>query len=161
WEMMCQSGGRLQAGETIEVEPGPMQLCLLERTPEGHWLARPAEPSAGAWHELLQRHGRTPLPPYIRKGRAGAGDSDRYQTVYAREAGAVAAPTAGLHFTRELFERLRERGVQQAFVTLHVGLGTFQPIQTTDFTRHAMHREWGELPAETAAAIEQCRGRGG
>jgi S-adenosylmethionine:tRNA ribosyltransferase-isomerase len=101
-----------------------------------------------------------PLPPYVRKGRAAAGDAERYQTVYARQPGAVAAPTAGLHFTPRVFERLDRRGVGRAFVTLHVGAGTFAPIQADDLTRHQMHREWGELPAATAEAIAACRSRG-
>jgi S-adenosylmethionine:tRNA ribosyltransferase-isomerase len=102
-----------------------------------------------------------PLPPYIRKGRAAAADQQRYQTVYARRAGAVAAPTAGLHFTPELFQRLERRGIARTFVTLHVGLGTFQPIQAADVTRHRMHREWGELSEPAAAAITACRARRG
>jgi S-adenosylmethionine:tRNA ribosyltransferase-isomerase len=102
-----------------------------------------------------------PLPPYIRKGRAVADDQQRYQTVYARRAGAVAAPTAGLHFTPELFERLGRRGIAHTFVTLHVGLGTFQPIQAADVTRHRMHREWGELSEPAAAAVAACQARGG
>jgi S-adenosylmethionine:tRNA ribosyltransferase-isomerase len=102
-----------------------------------------------------------PLPPYVRKGRAGTADRERYQTVYARQAGAVAAPTAGLHFTPRVFDRLRERGIGWTFVTLHVGLGTFQPIQVEDFTQHRMHREWGRLTAESAEAVTACRTRGG
>jgi S-adenosylmethionine:tRNA ribosyltransferase-isomerase len=101
------------------------------------------------------------LPPYIRKGQEGPDDRDRYQTVYARQAGAVAAPTAGLHFTPRLFERLQQRGIGWTFVTLHVGIGTFQPIQAADYRQHAMHAEWGELKEEAAAVIRQCRARGG
>src|SRR5205814_4039626 len=94
-------------------------------------------------------------------GRADAADHDRYQTVYGRRSGAVAAPTAGLHFTPELFERLRARDIAWAFVTLHVGRGTFQPIQVDDVTQHRMHREWGELSADAVAAVDACRRRGG
>jgi S-adenosylmethionine:tRNA ribosyltransferase-isomerase len=159
WELLCQTRGRLTAGETIEVEPGPLRLTLTGRSAEGHWLARPD--AAGSPAELLERHGRVPLPPYIRKGHAAGDDRDRYQTVYARQAGAVAAPTAGLHFTPRLFEELAERGVQRTFVTLHVGLGTFQPIQVEDIRQHQMHREWGELSASAADAIEACRAAGG
>ena len=111
--------------------------------------------------ELLLHHGHVPLPPYVRKGRADAADRDRYQTVYARHTGAVAAPTAGLHFTPEVFEHLRQRGIDWTFVTLHVGRGTFQPIQVEDVTQHQMHREWGELTAETVATIADCRRRQG
>jgi S-adenosylmethionine:tRNA ribosyltransferase-isomerase len=159
WELLTQTRGRLVVGETILVEPGPLRLTLVGRSPEGHWLARPEE--AGSPVELLERFGQVPLPPYVRKGQAGAGDRERYQTVYARQPGAVAAPTAGLHFTPELFEALEQRGMSRAFVTLHVGLGTFQPIKEADVTRHRMHREWGALPAATAEAIAACRERGG
>jgi S-adenosylmethionine:tRNA ribosyltransferase-isomerase len=159
WELLCQTRGHLTAGEIIRVEPGPLSLVLEGTSPEGHWLARPGEP--GSALELLQRHGQVPLPPYIRKGRAEATDRERYQTVFARRAGAVAAPTAGLHFTPHLLEHLAERGIRRTFVTLHVGLGTFQPIQVEDFTRHQMHREWGELSEAAAAAVQACQVRGG
>jgi S-adenosylmethionine:tRNA ribosyltransferase-isomerase len=157
WELLCQTRGRLTEGETILVEPGPLRLELAGRA-GGHWLARPSEP--GTPPELLERHGQVPLPPYIRKGRADAADRERYQTVYADTGGSVAAPTAGLHFTPRLFERLEERGIARAFVTLHVGPGTFQPIQG-EVAGHRMHSEWAELPGETVAAIADCRTRGG
>src|SRR5262249_55863491 len=105
WELLCQTRGRLVEGEIVQVEPGP--LCLeLVGPAGGHWLARPSSP--GSPLELLGRHGQVPLPPYIRKGRAGDADRERYQTVFARRPGAVAAPTAGLHFTPGVFEWLRE-----------------------------------------------------
>jgi S-adenosylmethionine:tRNA ribosyltransferase-isomerase len=110
---------------------------------------------------LLERYGQVPLPPYIRKGKAVAADRDRYQTVFARQPGAVAAPTAGFHFTPSVFERLRERGVDWTFLTLHVGLGTFQPIQSEDVLCHRMHREWGEVPESAVEAITARRSRGG
>jgi S-adenosylmethionine:tRNA ribosyltransferase-isomerase len=159
WELLCQTRGRLTEGETIEVEPGPLKLLLEAKTPEGHWLARPTP--AGTPAELLPRHGAVPLPPYIRKGRAGSRDLERYQTIYADRAGAVAAPTAGLHFTPSVFAALEQHGIQIASVTLHVGLGTFQPVQVADFAQHRMHSEWGELPASTAEAITACKQRGG
>jgi S-adenosylmethionine:tRNA ribosyltransferase-isomerase len=136
-----------------------LELTLVAKSPEGHWLARPESPEPALG--LLERHGQVPLPPYIRKGRATAADRERYQTVFAQRAGAVAAPTAGLHFTPRVFDRLRERGIGWTFVTLHVGLGTFQPIQVEDITQHRMHREWGELPAVAAEAVAACRARGG
>jgi S-adenosylmethionine:tRNA ribosyltransferase-isomerase len=159
WELMCQTRGRLTEGETIAVGPGGLRLTLIRQTPERHWLAQPQE--TGSAFDLLRRYGQVPLPPYVRKGRAAAADSERYQTVYARQPGAVAAPTAGLHFTPRVFERLDERGIGRAFVTLHVGEGTFAPIKTDDIAAHQMHREWGELPLVTAEAIAACRGRGG
>src|SRR5262245_35651502 len=158
WELLCQTRGRLSEGDVIAVEPGPLRLVLAGRA-GGHWLARPDPPGDAA--ALLERHGHVPLPPYIRKGREQAGDRERYQTVFARAAGAVAAPTAGLHFTPDLLDRLERRDVGRAFVTLHVGLGTFGPIKTEDVTRHTMHREYGELPAETVAAVRGCKDRGG
>jgi S-adenosylmethionine:tRNA ribosyltransferase-isomerase len=101
-----------------------------------------------------------PLPPYIRKGRAEAVDQERYQTVYAQPPGSVAAPTAGLHFTPAVFDALKQRGIDWTFVTLHVGLGTFQPIQVEKVEEHRMHAEWGQLSAAAAAAIAE-RKRGG
>jgi S-adenosylmethionine:tRNA ribosyltransferase-isomerase len=159
WEMLTKSGGRLLPGEEIEVEPGPLRLHLVEKTPLGHWLAQPCEP--GPALTLLQRYGRVPLPPYIRKGQAAEQDSERYQTVYARRVGAVAAPTAGLHFTPAVFDALEQRGIEQTFVTLHVGPGTFQPVKADDVTQHAMHSEWGEVPESAAAALATCREQGG
>jgi S-adenosylmethionine:tRNA ribosyltransferase-isomerase len=158
WELLCQTRGRLAPGDTVVLEPGGLQLQLLSRTPLGYWLARPNQD--GPAFDLLESMGHVPLPPYIRKGQAIPGDRARYQTVYARRPGAVAAPTAGLHFTPRLFDRLKERGIDWAFLTLHVGLGTFQPVRTTDVKQHHMHREWGELPSNTAEAIRRCRQRG-
>jgi S-adenosylmethionine:tRNA ribosyltransferase-isomerase len=161
WEMIGQTRGRLVEGERVVVEGSftPMSLTLIGRTGEGHWLVRPSV--TGPAGELLARYGRVPLPPYIRKGQAGEADRERYQTVYARSAGAVAAPTAGLHFTPRLFDELRERGIGRAFVTLHVGIGTFQPVKVTDVAQHHVQREWGELSAATAEAILACKTRGG
>lgn len=159
WEMLCRSGGRLRPGDVIRVEPGPLELTLVEQLPTGHWLVRP--PALGTPLELLEHHGHVPLPPYIRKGHDHAEDRTRYQTVFAQAPGAVAAPTAGLHFTPGLLHELARRGIERAFVTLHVGPGTFQPIQVEDYHDHHMHREWGCLPTETVHAIQRCRERGG
>ena len=159
WELMCQTRGRLAEGETIRVEPGPLGLTLVRKTAAGHWIVRPA--ASGSALQLLERHGRVPLPPYIRKGRASAADRERYQTVYARRAGAVAAPTAGLHFTPHLFDRLQACGIGRTFITLHVGIGTFLPIQVEDVAEHQMHREWAEMSEAAAAAVSACRQLGG
>jgi S-adenosylmethionine:tRNA ribosyltransferase-isomerase len=110
--------------------------------------------------DLLERHGAVPLPPYIARP-ADAVDAVRYQTVYARHAGAVAAPTAGLHFDGGLLAALAAAGIASAYVTLHVGAGTFQPVQDDDLAAHRMHAEWYSVPAATAAAIEAARARGG
>jgi len=159
WEMLCQTRGRLTPGEVIAVEPGPLELHLLEGLGHGHWKVMPNERASP--DDLLRRHGHVPLPPYIRKGSDTPADRDRYQTVFARQEGAVAAPTAGLHFTPRIFERLKERAIAWSFVTLHVGLGTFQPIQADDLRQHQMHSEWGELPEATVAAVAMCRARRG
>jgi S-adenosylmethionine:tRNA ribosyltransferase-isomerase len=108
----------------------------------------------------LDRYGTVPLPPYIARAAADE-DGARYQTVYARAPGAVAAPTAGLHFDEPLLDRLRAKGVALAFVTLHVGAGTFQPVRVRDIADHRMHREWYEIPPETAAAVARARAGGG
>jgi S-adenosylmethionine:tRNA ribosyltransferase-isomerase len=158
WELLAQTRGHPVAGEVIVVEPGPLRLTLRGRV-NGHWLAEPDRPGSPA--ELLALSGRVPLPPYIRKGEAKESDRERYQTVYARADGSVAAPTAGLHFTPALFDRLRARGIDRIYVTLHVGLGTFEPIKTDDPTQHQMHDEWSEVSAATVAAIRDCRVRGG
>ncbi len=159
WEMLCQTRGTLSEGEIIEIEPGPLTVQLQARLPEGRWQAKPLMP--GATVELLEHFGQVPLPPYIRKGAARPEDRARYQTIYARQAGAVAAPTAGLHFTERVFAGLQERGIGWTTVTLHVGLATFQPIQAEDYTQHPMHQEWGCLSAEAAAAIHACNARAG
>jgi S-adenosylmethionine:tRNA ribosyltransferase-isomerase len=163
WELLVQTRGRPVAEETLLVE-GPegkasLRLELVSKTPGGRWLVRPGQ--EGSPVEILSRHGRVPIPPYIRKGRAGAVDRDRYQTIYAQQPGAVAAPTAGLHFTPALLEALAATGIDRAFVTLHVGPGTFQPVTVEDIRQHRVEPEWGEFPAATARALAAARARGG
>jgi S-adenosylmethionine:tRNA ribosyltransferase-isomerase len=109
--------------------------------------------------EVLERHGSVPLPPYITHPPE-AEDERRYQTVYARTPGAVAAPTAGLHFDEPLLDALRKRGIELAFLTLHVGAGTFQPVRTRNVDEHRMHQEWYDIPAATAAAVRRARAQG-
>lgn len=117
--------------------------------------------------ELMERHGHLPLPPYIARQQNAdhdpdeAEDTERYQTVFARAPGAVAAPTAALHFDDTVLAELAARGVERASVTLHVGAGTFQPVKTEDLAEHRMHSEWYEVPLATLAALERCRARGG
>ena len=117
--------------------------------------------------ELMDRHGHLPLPPYIGRQQDGEHDPDevedteRYQTVFAAHPGAVAAPTAALHFDESVLARLEERGVERASVTLHVGAGTFQPVKTENLSEHMMHSEWYDIPLPTLAALERCRQRGG
>lgn len=111
-------------------------------------------------YDILEQTGRLPLPPYIERA-ADDGDDERYQTVYAKHQGAVAAPTAGLHFTDALLQTLRNKGVRTAEVTLHVGAGTFQPVRVENIAEHKMHSEWFDVPPETVAAVEAAKQRGG
>lgn len=166
WRVMLQGAGRLRPGTELHLmgaEPSPPGMCLLERLGEGHWrveLDRRDSPEV-----LLAQFGETPLPPYIRRAepnRAGdPEDRQRYQTVYARHAGSIAAPTAGLHFTDALLARLRDRGIHAAFVTLHVGVGTFKPLTVSRIQDHVMHAERFEVTAETLFALRDCRQRRG
>jgi S-adenosylmethionine:tRNA ribosyltransferase-isomerase len=158
WEMLSKTRGRLFKDEIIVVEGG-LRLRLVQQLEPGRW--RMAPESNEDFVDLLSRFGQVPLPCYIRRGHAGETDRERYQTVYARQAGAVAAPTAGLHFTPGVFERLRQRGMGWTFVTLHVGAGTFKPIKVEDYRQHQMHAEWGQLSTESCAAINACKRRGG
>lgn len=169
WRSLVKPAGRLKPGERIELEQGALRARLVERAraadgslaPEW-WLELEGD---GDVEELLDRHGRMPLPPYILRARGAApdvpADREAYQTVYAREPGAVAAPTAGLHFTPELLAALEARGVERASVTLHVGMGTFQPVSVGDTDAHRMHSERYELSEPTVRAVEAARARGG
>jgi S-adenosylmethionine:tRNA ribosyltransferase-isomerase len=132
---------------------------LIEQRDEGEWLARPH--SDRDVLDLLEEFGAVPLPLYIERDRPTAADRERYQTVYARRPGAVAAPTAGLHFTPELLAACTGRGAAIATVTLHVGLGTFRPVTAARLSEHRMHSEWCEVPEETAATIRAVRSTGG
>jgi S-adenosylmethionine:tRNA ribosyltransferase-isomerase len=163
WRILCKTRGRLRPGESVELvdregRPG-LKLWLLEKMEEGQWLAHPepAEPVTSA----LQRLGRVPLPPYIRGGNMVDADVASYQTVYARHPGAIAAPTAGLHFTNELLKAIEARGVALSRVTLHVGLGTFRPIETESLGEHRMHIEWGEVSSAAASELNVTRAAGG
>ena len=157
WELLAQTRGFARPGERFATATG-LTLELVGRTPDRHWLMRPDPP--GPATELLAVHGSVPLPPYIRKGTADAADQHRYQTVFADRPGSVAAPTAGLHFTPGLLDRLAAAGVRTARVTLHVGLGTFAPV-TGDPLLHRIHAEWCEVPAATVAAVREAKAAGG
>jgi S-adenosylmethionine:tRNA ribosyltransferase-isomerase len=157
WELLTRTRGRPRPGETVRIEGG-LSLQLDQPGAAGRWLARPV--AEGTAHDLLQRFGQVPLPPYIRKGQEGPGDRERYQTLYARAPGAVAAPTAGLHFTAEVLSRLERRGIPCLDVTLHVGIGTFRPIEADQIEQHTLHSEWAEVSPGTATALEEAR-RGG
>jgi S-adenosylmethionine:tRNA ribosyltransferase-isomerase len=163
WELLSRTRGRIEPGETLTVldrhARETLPLRVMARTEEGNLLVQPQ--AEGDAPTLLQRYGRVPLPPYIRDGQMVDRDVESYQTVYARQDGSVAAPTAGLHFTRELFERLQQAGVTGHAVTLHVGLGTFRPIAAERLEDHRMHLEWGQIDATTAAALNAARSGGG
>jgi S-adenosylmethionine:tRNA ribosyltransferase-isomerase len=148
------AGRAAKAGSTLELDGG-LHLRVLGREGEFYRLSFPGETL-----ELLERHGSVPLPPYITHAPQTE-DESRYQTIYARAPGAVAAPTAGLHFDEALLSTLARRGVESAYVTLHVGAGTFQPVRAKNLADHRMHSERYEIPEKTAAAIEATRKRGG
>ena len=138
--------------------PVPCNCGWWQESIQGFWVAQPSQP--GPAFDLLEAHGQVPLPPYVRKGRAVPADRQHYQTVFARQPGAVAAPTAGLHFTHQVFESLKRQRIDWCFVTLHVGPGTFQPLNGETIEHQHLHSEWGELSPSAAAAISACRSRG-
>jgi S-adenosylmethionine:tRNA ribosyltransferase-isomerase len=169
WEAMVRPGRRLQPGAVVEVAPG-LRVRVEELLPGGSG----SPPARGETSPLrrvrllldgldadtaLERHGHVPLPPYIRRPD-NPSDRERYQTVYAREVGSIAAPTAGLHFTPELIERLRTRAVECAELVLHVGPGTFRPVEVHDVHEHRVGPERFTIPAETAAAVDRARAEG-
>jgi S-adenosylmethionine:tRNA ribosyltransferase-isomerase len=162
WELLGQTRGRLQIGERVVITSPrgeTLLLTLVGKGDEGIWRATP-DPVLPAF-DLLERFGEVPLPPYIRKGVAKPEDQERYQTIFAKARGSVAAPTAGLHFTQDLFEACRAREIERSFVTLHVGIGTFRPVTAARLSQHTMHSEWGELPTETAHEIVATKRSGG
>ena len=158
WQLLATTRGRPVVGEAVVVEGG-LRLELEGRGAGGTWLARPNldEPPT----ELLARYGHVPLPPYIRKGRDDPSDRLRYQTVYATEPGAVAAPTAGLHFTDRLLAALGAKGVGVVDVTLHVGIGTFRPIEAERIDDHTLHAEWAEIRLDAARILNHAKRAGG
>lgn len=161
-EAFVKPSKKLRPGDVLTLEGGALTATLGEALGGGRWRLRLAA-AAGEVGPALDRCGRAPLPPYIaRSGHEDpAADRARYQTVFARVPGAVAAPTAGLHFTEALLAAVRAAGVELAFVTLHVGEGTFAPLRTDVVEEHRMHAESYELPPATAAAIAAARARGG
>ncbi|NIL96239.1 MAG: tRNA preQ1(34) S-adenosylmethionine ribosyltransferase-isomerase QueA [Planctomycetales bacterium] len=163
WKVLAKTRGRMATGESVTLQDpqgrDDLQLVLLQRLETGEWLMRAKAGQEPL--EVLDRVGRVPLPPYIRGGEAQAGDDQRYQTVFARQAGSIAAPTAGLHFTSELLRRLSARGVAQATVTLHIGVATFRPITAQSVEGHRMHAEWCQVDEQAAGQINRCRHSGG
>lgn len=161
WLALVKPGKRLKPGAKIQLGSAVDAVIaeVLAIEPEtGGRIIRFEIPDGRSFIQVLSQLGQVPLPPYITESQA---DAEQYQTVYAERPGAVAAPTAGLHFTPELFERLEQKGIAKAFITLHVGVGTFRPVEAGNITQHQMHGEWIEVPPETVAAIQQTQARGG
>jgi S-adenosylmethionine:tRNA ribosyltransferase-isomerase len=161
WQALLEARGRLHPGEEIDFGEGATGE-LVGHAEAGGWWLRFASPQSG---DLLARIGRAPLPPYIKRPKLNdpfrLEDLRRYQTVFARRPGAIAAPTAGLHFSPGMLHRLSQAGIVQAAITLHVGVGTFQPIRAQRVEEHHMHREWVSVPGETVSTIHSARARGG
>lgn len=156
WEAMVSPGGKLKPGRGVHIAPGfdaEIVSITERRTRIVRLIVEGPEDAA------IERHGHMPLPPYIDRADEPA-DAEQYQTVYARETGSVAAPTAGLHFTTRLLDALAARGVRRADVVLHVGAGTFKPVEVEDPAQHVMHEEWYTVPPETANAVREARAGG-
>lgn len=168
WRAFARGAKKLEVGDRV-LFGAEADACALNELfatvtekGEGGDVRLAFDLSGPALDERIHALGRIPLPPYIGGKRAvDEADLQDYQTIYARNEGAVAAPTAGLHFTPDLFARLDERGISRHFVTLHVGAGTFLPVKAEDTADHRMHAEWGTIPAETAAKLNETRARGG
>lgn len=163
WTVLLTGVAKLREGEALDLVGGPWTLSLVKRLDRGECEVRvePAEAAA----TILQKVGAMPLPPYIKREGGDADldqlDREQYQTIYALADGSVAAPTAGLHFTPTLIEKIRSLGTRFADLVLHVGLGTFQPIEVDDLADHRMHVEWYDLPKKCAETIAQARAEGG
>ena len=156
WECLTRPGKKTRPGAEITFGDGELKATVTDVIEDGNRIIR--FEYEGIFLEILDRLGKMPLPPYI---KAELSDKERYQTVYSREIGSAAAPTAGLHFTRELLAEIEAMGVKICFVTLHVGLGTFRPVKEDDILDHEMHSEFCVIPKETADAINETKASGG
>ena len=156
WECLCKPGRKMQVGSQVIFGNGELTAVVTEVREDGNRVVE--FQYEGIFLEVLERLGKMPLPPYI---RAELADQERYQTVYSREVGSAAAPTAGLHFTNELLEKIREKGVTTAFVTLHVGLGTFRPVKAENISEHHMHSELCMISKEIADVLNRTKEQGG
>ena len=155
WETLVRPGKKLKPGARVSFGDGSLKAVILDILDEGNRLVK--FEYEGIFEEVLDRLGEMPLPPYITHKLE---DKNMYQTVYARYEGSAAAPTAGLHFTQELLDEIRAMGVNTAFVTLHVGLGTFRPVKVDDVTNHHMHSEWYQVSEEAAQLINKTHEEG-
>ncbi len=156
WEVILKPGRKAKIGTWFEFGGGMLRAEILDIVEDGKRIVR--FEYNGVWEEVLDKLGEMPLPPYIHEKLQ---DKNRYQTVYSKIEGSAAAPTAGLHFTNELLQKIREKGVQIAYLTLHVGLGTFRPVSSEKIEDHIMHSEYYEISEETANTINKTRANGG
>ena len=156
WEALAGPGKRAKKGSRFSFGDGLLRCEVVDVLPDGNRLIH--FEYEGVFFHILDQIGQMPLPPYI---KARLEDKERYQTVYSREEGSAAAPTAGLHFTPELLEKIQAKGIDLGFVTLHVGLGTFRPVKEEEITDHEMHSEYCMVPGETARIINETRKNGG
>ena len=156
WECLVRPGKHLREGARVSFGDGELTAKIAEVLPDGNRLVR--FDYNGIFLEVLERLGKMPLPPYIKEELQ---DQERYQTVYSKVNGSAAAPTAGLHFTPELLERIAAKGVGVGYVTLHVGLGTFRPVKEDEIEQHDMHSEYCTIPQETADLINRTKANGG
>ena len=156
WECLTKPGRKMQVGQEVTFGNGALTATVREICEDGNRIVE--FHYEGIFLEVLERLGKMPLPPYIKEELK---DQERYQTVYSREVGSAAAPTAGLHFTNELLEKARNKGVKTAFVTLHVGLGTFRPVKAEEITEHHMHSELCMMSDETARILNETKENGG
>mgnify|MGYP002537149285 CR=1 FL=1 len=156
WEVLAGPGRKAKPGNTLVFGEGLLRAEVLEIVEDGNRLVR--FHYEGNFYNILEQIGEMPLPHYIKQKLT---DKERYQTVYSKKLGSAAAPTAGLHFTKDMLNRLDAMGIKIGYVTLHVGLGTFRPVKVEDITEHKMHTEHYELPRETADLINETRATGG
>lgn len=156
WECLAKPGRKLKVGAEILFGDGLLHATVIAETQTGNRMVKFSY--EGIFLEVLEKLGKMPLPPYIKEELQ---DSERYQTVYSKINGSAAAPTAGLHFTKDLLERIEQKGVKLAYVTLHVGLGTFRPVQVDDVNNHHMHSEFCMINAETAKILNETKQTGG
>ena len=156
WECLCKPGRKMQVGSEVVFGSGELTATVKAVQEDGNRVVE--FHYEGIFLEVLERLGKMPLPPYI---KAELQDQERYQTVYSRETGSAAAPTAGLHFTNELLDAIRAKGVKTAFVTLHVGLGTFRPVKAENILEHHMHSELCMMSREAAAVLNETKANGG
>ncbi len=156
WECLTRPGRKTRPGTKLIFGDGALTAEVIDSVEDGNKLLRFSY--EGIFLEVLERLGKMPLPPYIKEELS---DGERYQTVYSRETGSAAAPTAGLHFTKELLEKLTEQGVKICYITLHVGLGTFRPVKAEEIENHEMHAEFCVIPEETAHLVTETKKAGG